>query len=281
VGRPTGFETLSGHFSYEDIMVKHIASAVVVSCLLAQPAFAQDAKTVLANASKAIAADGVHALTVYGSGTQFGAPAGSSATSTPISDFRQSFDFAQPATRATANQGAVNFAVTAADRAWTAQYDIWTTPWGFLRGAAANNATVSTRTIGREKVHVVSWTAPFNSPAGQAYRVVGYISATTNMVDAVETWVDTPGVSTIHLKRFYGSWKDASNGVKFPGTVIEHRSGRAAFDMRLARVDVNPANVQEFLATPAPSNARGAGRGAPAPGGAPAPAQTRPTGINE
>ena len=31
--------------------------------------------------------------------------------------------------------------ITPANAAWAQQLEIWVTPWGFLKGAAANNAT--------------------------------------------------------------------------------------------------------------------------------------------
>ena len=51
--------------------------------------------------------------------------------------------------------------------------NIWTTPWGFLKGAAANDA------MARELsgVQVVSFTpANMKSPSGQPYTVTGYIN---------------------------------------------------------------------------------------------------------
>ena len=70
--------------------------------------------------------------------------------------------------------------ITPANAAWAQQLEIWTTPWGFLKGAAANNATSRTQNVNGRRFHVVTWNAPVKSPGGAPYRVVGYINAATN-----------------------------------------------------------------------------------------------------
>jgi hypothetical protein len=40
--------------------------------------------------------------------------------------------------------------ITSANNGWAQQLEIWITPWGFFKGAAANNATV--RTQGGKKI---------------------------------------------------------------------------------------------------------------------------------
>src|SRR5688500_8129057 len=73
-----------------------------------------------------------------------------------------------------------------ASSAWTQALNIWTTPWGFLKGAAANNATV--RQQGAEQI--VSFAPPnFRSPSGLPYTVTGHINA-QNLVTRVETRVE-------------------------------------------------------------------------------------------
>src|SRR4030095_2710878 len=44
--------------------------------------------------------------------------------------------------------------------AWTMQFDFWLTPYGFLKGAMANSATVELKTIWGEPYKVVSYTLP-------------------------------------------------------------------------------------------------------------------------
>ena len=51
------------------------------------------------------------------------------------------------------------------------------TPWGFLRGAAAQPVTVRNEKIEGVLFKVVTLTPPFKSPSGQSYKLIGYINA--------------------------------------------------------------------------------------------------------
>ena len=73
------------------------------------------------------------------------------------------------------------------------------TPWGFLRGAAANGVTVRTRKISDVPYKLVTWVPPQKAPSGQAYKVVGYINP-ENLVDRVETWVEHPVFGDMHVE---------------------------------------------------------------------------------
>ena len=69
----------------------------------------------------------------------------------------RAIDFSQPASRATwvnlrgagdrrrrpRAGDAAQQNITPQNQAWAQQLEIWITPWGFLKGAAANNATVA------------------------------------------------------------------------------------------------------------------------------------------
>ena len=114
------------------------------------------------NATKAMGADGLTSITYSGSARNgnFGqstAIAGPLAVTT-ITNYTRAIDLGQPASRATGATmpptipgapppvaGTFNQNITPANTAWTQQLEIWVTPWGFLKGAAANNATVRPR----------------------------------------------------------------------------------------------------------------------------------------
>ena len=84
--------------------------------------------------------------------------------------------------------GTLNQNITGAQAtsSWTQALNIWTTPWGFVKGATANNATVQPKGAQR----VVSFSpGGFKSPSGQTYTVTGYINS-ANLVTNVETRVD-------------------------------------------------------------------------------------------
>ena len=115
---------------------------------------AQDAKTTIEDATKAIGAVGLTSITY--SGTAATANFGQSRTisfglsSTSVRGYTRTIDFAQPASRATGatmppavrggpppQPGTLDQSITAATPEWAQQMQIWLTPWGFLRGAAA------------------------------------------------------------------------------------------------------------------------------------------------
>ena len=84
--------------------------------------------------------------------------------------------------------GVFNQNITSAQAAssWAQALNVWTTPWGFLKGAAAHGATVR-RQGGQQAVSFSP--ANLKSPSGQAYTVTGYING-QNLVTKVETRVD-------------------------------------------------------------------------------------------
>jgi hypothetical protein len=122
---------------------------------------------------------------------------------TNLNDFNRWIDFNQPAMRTTAvtwvapvtgggaRQGAYALDASPRNLAWAQHLEIWTTPWGFLKGAAQNGATVATRTIAGTRMRVVTWNSPHKAPSGAAYRLVGTIGP-DNLVRQVDTWIENP-----------------------------------------------------------------------------------------
>src|SRR5207344_2002547 len=49
--------------------------------------------------------------------------------------------------------GAMQQLIVNANTPWAAQLPIWITPYGFLRQAAANTATMTSQTVGRSEEH--------------------------------------------------------------------------------------------------------------------------------
>lgn len=196
----------------------------------------------------------------------------------PITNYVRAIDLTQTATRhsgATSNQGlfggapvagVFNQAVTPAQTTWAQQLDYWVTPWGFLRGAAANNATSRSQRLNGKAYTVITWSPAMKAPSGIAYTINGYIND-QHLVERVETWVEHDMLGDMHVDATYSDYKDI-NGVKVPGTIVQKRGGHTFFDVTVADARPNPANLAELLAPPPPPAGR-AGGGAP-PGGAPA-----------
>jgi hypothetical protein len=210
---------------------------------LVAPAMAQDAKTVIANASKAMGLDGVNSLYYYGSGRTYSIGQNNNANmpwpQTPLNDWVRAIDFAQPAMRTTwstyaipVTGGAARLApaqqnVTPAQAGnWNLQLEIWTTPWGFIKGAAAStNATVKTENVGGKPHRVVTWSPAVKSPGGKNYQVVGWINA-DNLVTKVNTWVEHGIYGDLMVESDYSFYREI-NGLKFPTEMVQRRAGWA------------------------------------------------------
>ena len=266
-----------------------VAITILLAGLVAQPALAQDTKTVLANASKAMGADNVTSVTLVGSGANYNLGQNNNANGpwprVNLNDYRRTIDLTQPALRASAVtwaappqgtpavQAAFNQVITPANAAWAQQLEIWTTPWGFLKGAAANNATSRTQNVNGRRFHVVTWNAPVKSPGGAPYRVVGYINAATNYVDRVETWLENPVFGDMLVESVYSDWREGASGFMFPSSIVQNRAGSPTFDAQILSAEANPRNLAALMAPPAPAG-RGGGPGGGGPGGGAPPAVT-------
>jgi glyoxylase-like metal-dependent hydrolase (beta-lactamase superfamily II) len=150
---------------------------------------------------------------------------------------------------------------------WNNALNFWTTPWAFLKGAAANNATV--REQGGQQL--VSFSPPnLKSPSGQMYTVTGYINR-QNLVTKVETRVQHAVVGDLLHEFEYSNYQNM-NGVQVPTRMVQKQAGLTTFEATITAATPNPSNLTALL-TPPPAPARGGGApgggGAPAGGGAP------------
>ena len=239
-------------------MTRKWVAAIGLVGLMTTSAAAQDAKTVISNASKAMGVDNLNSITYYGSGANFGLGQSNNANGqwprTNVNDYVRSIDFTQPVSRATgvtwaapvtggpAAQGAFQQNITKENTAWAQQLEIWVTPWGFLKGAAANNATAKAQTVGGRRFQVVTWNAPVTSPGGAPYRVVGYINP-VNMVERVETWLENPIFGDMLVESIYTEYREAPGGLKYPAFITQKRGGSPTFDAQILGANANPATI--------------------------------------
>jgi glyoxylase-like metal-dependent hydrolase (beta-lactamase superfamily II) len=261
-------------------MLRKFAVAALGMTLLSLGAAAQDATSVIGAASKAMGADGLNSIVYSGSAAtgNFGQSktiAGPLAT-TKVTNYTRAIDLSQPASRASGTTmppaipgapppqpGTLNQNITPAATAWTQQLEIWITPWGFLKGAAANNATVRAQKTGGKAYNVVSWSPAQKSPSGQPYRVIGYIND-QNMIERVETWVEHPVVGDLHVNTSYSNYQDFS-GLKVPTRIVQTRADLQTFEATLTTATANPPNLKELMTPPTPGPG---GPPPPPPGGA-------------
>jgi glyoxylase-like metal-dependent hydrolase (beta-lactamase superfamily II) len=152
---------------------------------------------------------------------------------------------------------------------WINSLELYITPWGFLKGAAANNATASRRKADGKNYTVLTWSPAVKAPSGKNYIINGYVSE-QNMVDRVETWLGENIMGDMHILAIYSGWKDFG-GVMAPSKIVQTRGGWPFFEVEVTAAKANPADVAALAPAPAPAGGRGgAGGGAPG-GGAPAP----------
>jgi glyoxylase-like metal-dependent hydrolase (beta-lactamase superfamily II) len=257
--------------------------ALIAICLSAGLA-GQDAGPGVAAASKAMGVDSLNSITysgtarngAFGQSKSIGEPMGP-VNLTQITQYTRTINFGQPAdpaalvVRATgpmqppAVPGAPtpapgvfnqNITSTQAGSNWAQALTIWTTPWGFLKGAAANNATV--RRQGAEQIVTFS-PSNLKSPSGHAYTVTGHINS-QNLVTKVETRVDHAVAGDLLVEFEYSNYQNM-NGVQVPARIVQRQAGLQTFDANITSATPNPPNLTELLTPPPPA----AGAAPPAP----------------
>jgi glyoxylase-like metal-dependent hydrolase (beta-lactamase superfamily II) len=265
---------------------KKLALVNVCLAFLCGIALAQDAKTVIANAQTALG--DVKSITYSGSAKdvafqQCGANAanmicqGTHDPMRPINDYVRVIDLTAPASRhtgTTENIGpggsttitpGVFFQQVTAQQAdvsqpWAGSLEFYLTPWGFLKGAAENNATLSHRKVDGKNYAVLSWSPAVKAPSGKSYVINGYVDD-KHMVDRVETWLGENIMGDMHIVATYTGWKDFG-GVPAPSKIVQTRGGWPFFEVDVAAAKANPPDVATLVPAPA---GRGPGGGGPPP----------------
>src|SRR5262249_34101307 len=151
----------------EESMIRRLLGAAWLLAILPADAIAQDARTVLASATRAMGADALQSITYSGT-ARSGAFGQSKAIENPmgavnvtrVTTYTRTLRFsgatgAQLVSRATGPTqppevpgvpaqpvGMFNQTITAAQaRGWTQALNVWMTPWGFLKAAAEDPLT--------------------------------------------------------------------------------------------------------------------------------------------
>ena len=277
------------------MVVKRLALVAIGLACLCGSAMAQDARTVIANAQKALGDP--KSITYSGSAKdvafqQCGANAtamncqGTHDPMRPINNYVRVIDLAAPASRhtgATNNIGAGGSTTVTpgtffqqvtpqqADlsQPWLNSLDFYITPWGFLKGAAESNATASRRSVDGRNYTVLSWSPAVKAPSGKAYTINGYVNE-NNLVERVETWVGENIMGDMHVVATYTGWKDFG-GAMAPSKIVQTRGGWPFFEVDVTAARVNPPDVATLAPAPPPPAGRGGPAGAPARAGGPGP----------
>jgi glyoxylase-like metal-dependent hydrolase (beta-lactamase superfamily II) len=270
-------------------MFKKIAGAAIVVTSLCGSVMAQDAKTVIANSQKAMG--DLKSITYSGSAKdvafqQCGSNAadlqcrGTHDPMRPINNYVRVIDLTAPASRHT---GATNnpsgggatvpmpgtfFAQVTPQQAdvsqnWANSLEFYITPWGFLKGPADNNATVSKGKANGKSYTVLTWAPTVKAPSGASYKINGYINS-DNLVERVETWLGDNIMGDMHILATYTDWKDFG-GVKAPAKIVQTRGGWPFFEVTVTAAKANPPDVATLVPAPAPAGRGGGGGGGAAP----------------
>lgn len=271
-------------------MLRTLTLAALLVTVLSGPIVGQPANPAVAAALKAMGVDNLNSITysgtarngAFGQSKNIGEPMGP-VNLTLITQYTRTINFGQAPdpsgllSRATGptqpptvpgvpapTPGVFNQNVTAtqAGNNWGQALNIWTTPWGFLKAAAVNNATV--RQQGGQQV--VSFSpANYKSPSGETYRVTGYLN-NQNLVTKVETLVEHAVAGDLQVEFEYSNYQNM-NGVQVPTRIVQRQAGLQTFDANITSATPNPPNLTELLTPPPPAG--GGGRGAGAPPAAP------------
>src|SRR5436309_1816706 len=221
-------------------MIKKAIAATFFVAGLACTAIAQDAKTVIGTASKAMGADNLKTVEYSATGHDFTLGQAYNPSSPWPKFIEKSYtraiNFETPASRVdrvrmqgenpphgggqqplVGEQPVSQTIIVGSDTPWVQQLEIVLMPHGFLRAAAAKNATVETKTVGGKKYSVVSFLGDNKA------KVNGYIN-TQNLVERVETWIDNPFFGDMPFEAIYTDYKDAG-GAKFPMHIVPRHGG--------------------------------------------------------
>ena len=210
--------------------------AVGLAAVLSSSALAQDASTVIGNASKAMG----DLRTVEFSATGYDFVLGqnySGASPWPKfvnKSYTRQIDFQTPASRVDrvrtqgenpprgggqqpviGDQNQNQTIVVSANTPWTQQLEIWMMPHGFLKAAAANNATVAQQTIGGRKYSVLTFTGQNKAP------VMGFLND-QYIVERVQTRIDNAFFGDMVFESTYSDFRDFG-GVKFPMHIVQRQ----------------------------------------------------------
>ena len=242
------------------------AAALIVTTLstLSRAAAADDsAMKVIDDASKAMGIVGMNSITYAGQAALGNFGQSRTVTfglaSTLIRNYVRTIDFTQPASRATGDSqppalvrggplppaGKYSQIITPATPAWAQQMEIWVTPWGFLKGAAANNATLKTTKINGVPYKVLTWIPAQKAPSGLTYKISGYIDA-DNLVEHTETWVDHPIIGDLHHEFFYKNYQ-SFNGLMVPARISQRQISMETLVVQIGAAIPNPPDLERRM----------------------------------
>ena len=210
------------------MLKKYVALLALVILIVAPTAGmqAQDGKTVVSVVARAMGAENLKTLQLSGSGSNAGIGQNiNPSTAWPtvrVKSYTRQIDFDAIASsvqmvRIQNNADQTQTQVIPANAPWDQQFDVWVTPYAFLKGAMANNVGVRSEAVLGINYSVVSFLLQ------NKYKVEGYIDE-QNMVARVRTWVDNNVLGDMLVEAVYSDYKDFG-GLKVPTFVMLKQGG--------------------------------------------------------
>jgi glyoxylase-like metal-dependent hydrolase (beta-lactamase superfamily II) len=260
------------------MMKSIVVGAVLV--ILPSMAVAQDARTAIAAVSSAMGADTLKTIVYSATGEDFTlGQAYNPASPWPRfinKSYTRMIDFDGPSSRVDrvrnqaenpphgggqqpvrGDQPVSQTIIINSSTPWVQQLEIWMTPYGFLKAARANNATLTSQTIGGTKYQVLTF-------VGQNKATVNAYVNAQNLIEKVDTHIDNAMLGDMLFEALYSDYKDVG-GVKFPMKIVQKQGGYRIFDLTVTDVKPNaPVSIQAAQGRGGAGGAGGAGGGAAA-----------------
>jgi glyoxylase-like metal-dependent hydrolase (beta-lactamase superfamily II) len=239
----------------KSVILVLLATVATLAAWAAPAALGQDGKTILSNVSKAMGAQNLKTVQYSGTATEFAFGQAVNPSSPwpgfAETSYTRTINYETPAWRVDrvlapipSNRrggglppGPTQSVVIGSNTPWAQQVDLWLTPYGFLREAAKNNVTATSKSMGGKKYTVVTFTAPNKA------KFSGYIDE-NNTLSRVETWIDTPMLGDTLVEVSYNSYKDFA-GLKFPTSILQKQGGYPTLDLTVTDVKADaPVTIQ-------------------------------------
>lgn len=125
--------------------------------------------------------------------------------------------------------------VASADSPWTDQYALWTTPGGFVAGAATRSPRVATETLFGRAYKVVTLTT------ASGHDVRGYVND-ENVLERTRTEIERPGGGKVTYEAIYLDWTDF-DGLKYPSLIIQKENDELARILIVDKVAIEGAGA--------------------------------------
>lgn len=208
----------------------------------------QDGKSIVSAAARAMGAENLNTIQITGSGSNAGIGQNfSPARAWPmvrVKSYTRQIDLQGVASSVQAiriqnDAEVVQNQLIAPNAPWAQQFDIWVTPYAFLKGAMANPVMLRSETLNGVKYSVVSFMVQ------NRYKVDGYIND-QNMVERVRTWVDNNVLGDMLVEGLYSEYKDFG-GLEVPTVVVVKQGG---FPTLILGVSDAKANVPVTIPAP-------------------------------